>query len=198
MTLQKLKPGQKLEAIVRIETAELIGKLVIDWARLEGTLERLIWHLLKLDREDGKTVTATLDVRTKLRMLRRLIPRHVKPKSTKETAMALLEVVETLSDERNTIVHGIWSSIMPDNIPVATSMRTQTDPFHVVSTAFPDEVMKKIISMTRDVSNSLFDLPDVLTASQKKYSEQLAELKRTRQQVPEDQNLAEPSSRPQS
>ncbi len=48
----------------------LIGRFVVEWSKLEGALEDLIWHLLKLDMEIGRHITVRMDAISKIKMAR--------------------------------------------------------------------------------------------------------------------------------
>ena len=164
----------------------LIGELMVEWSRLETVLSTLIWHFLNLDMEDGRTITATLDARPKVRMLRKLVKRHVKPKKNRDLILNLLEVAEGLQEDRNFIAHGIWSTAMPDNVPAASSLRPKSHPFHVVTEAFTAERMREIIKLTCDVTDALYDAPGALAASQKKHDARLLQLKTSQKRSPKD------------
>lgn len=175
-----------LEHGVPDEHYKLIGELIAEWSRLDTILGTLIWHFLKLDMEDGRVVTSTIDARTKVRMLRQLAKRHIKAQATRRQFSDLLGAVEGLQEDRNFIAHGLWGMAMPDNIPAASSIRPKSNPFHVVTQTFPPMHMANLIEITREIADALAELPDVLAALQKKHDARLRLLKTTGPQSPED------------
>lgn len=73
---------------------------------------------------------------------------------------------------------------MPDNIPMAISLRANAEPGHVTSEAFAKDRMETLIQTTRDIGKALDDLPAALDASQKRYDELLLQLKTSRKPSP--------------
>lgn len=179
---------RKLAGSIPDEQYQLIGRMITEWSRLETILSMIIWHLLKLDMEDGRVITGTLDARPKVRMLRQLAKRHVKPKALLTQFSQLLTVVEGLQEERNFMAHGIWGMAMPENVPAASSIRPPSHPFHVVTWTFAPDRVRGLISLTRDTADVLHDFPDELAASQKKHDERLHRLRSTRKPTPKDRN----------
>lgn len=187
MAKKRSKAKRTLEPGVPDYQYKLIGEMIAEWSRLETILGSLIWHLLKLDMEDGRVITATLDTRPKIRMLRQLAKRHIKSRAIKNQLSGLLEVTEGLQEERNFIAHGLWGTAMPDNVPAASSLRPKSNPFHVVTELFPLKKMTELVSLTRDLADVLGELPDALSASQKKYAARLRLRKTSQKLTPKDQ-----------
>lgn len=188
MTRQRLRKDQYLEAKISDVQCELIGEVIANWSHLELTLERLIWHFLKLSPEDGRVVTSTLDARPKVRMIRTLAKRHVRHRPMRKQLLEVIEVIEELQGDRNFIAHGVWSTVMPESIPMAISMRAASEPGHVTSEMFPKERMESLIQTTRDIGKALDDLPAALDTSQQRYDERLRRLKTTPKPTPEDRS----------
>lgn len=170
------------------EQYQRIGEVIAEWSRLETILDTLIWHFLKLDMEDGRVVTATLDARPKIRMLRQLTKRHVPSRSMKAQLMSLYEVVEGLQEDRNFMAHGLWGTAMPDNVPAAASIRPRVNPFHVETRSFPTENVKETAALIRDLADHIGEVPDQLAALQKKHDARLRLLKTTQKPIRPDRN----------
>ncbi len=188
MTRQRLKKGQRLEGRLSEQQCQLIGQFIAYWSHLELTLERLIWHFLKLEPDDGRIITSTLDARPKVRMLRELAKRHIRHRAMREQLLEVITAIEELHGNRNFVAHGVWSTIMPDEIPMALSLRIAAEPGHITSEPFPKERMVALIETTREIGAVLDDLPAALAASQKRYAELLQRLKTTPKPTPTNQN----------
>lgn len=180
------------------EHYNLIGMVVVEWSRLETILGTLIWHFLKLDMEDGRIITATLDARPKVRMLRDLAKRHAKPKATLTQILDLLDAVEGLQERRNIVAHGIWGTAMPENTPAVSSIRPKSHPFHVVTERYSRVKLMNLATLIRDIADVLHGVPDELSSSQKKYDEQLNRLKTSQKPAQKDRSLAKRGHPPKS
>jgi hypothetical protein len=121
-------------------------------------------------------------------MIRELAKRHIRHRAIREQLLEVVTVIEELQGHRNFVAHGVWSTMVPDGIPMALSLRASAEPGHVTSEIFPKERMETLIEMTRDIGEALDDLPAALDASQKRYAELLHRLKTSRKPIPKDQN----------
>ncbi len=185
MTRRRLKKGQHLAPKISDEQTEMIGDVIANWSHLEWALDRLIWYFLKLDAENGRIVTATMDTRPKIRMLRELVDLHVRrPIPFRKAIIEVLDTIETLAGDRNFIAHGLWGTLIPDNVPMATSLRIKAERGHVTSEAFPHERMLRIIETIREFGGLLNKLPSELVASRKRYESRLRRLKTSRKPTP--------------
>jgi hypothetical protein len=188
MTRQRLKKGQRIEARLSEQQCELIGEFIANRSHLELVLEKPIWHFLKLQPDDGRIITSTLDARPKVRMIRELAKRHIGHRPLRKQLLEVIEVIEELQGHRNFVAHGVWSTMMPDGIPMALSLRAAAEPGHITSEIFPKDRMETLIETTRDIGEALEELPAALDASQKKYAELLHRLKTTPKLTPTNQN----------
>lgn len=188
MTRHRLKKGQRLEGRISEQQCELIGEFIANWSHLELTLERLIWHFLKLQPDDGRIITSTLDARPKVRMIRELAKRHIRHRAIREQLLEVITVIEELQGDRNFVAHGVWSTMMPDDIPMVLSLRVSAEPGHITSEIFPKERMETLIETTREIDAALDDLPAALDASKKRYAELLHRLKTTPKPTPTNPN----------
>jgi hypothetical protein len=120
-----------------------IGRIVVEWSKLEGALEDMIWLFLDLPMEFGRAVTATMDVSFKLKILRQLNELCCDP-LLRSYLSELFQRIDFVREDRNFIIHGSWGRVMPDNIPIALSLRPKDTPSTVVSETFPPERMRQI------------------------------------------------------
>jgi hypothetical protein len=67
----------------------------------------------------------------------------------------VLNDINVLKDDRNLIVHSLWATLMPDNVPLALALRPKAGPNEVVSETFPHERLRRIASDIRAAKNAL-------------------------------------------
>ena len=162
--IQKPHPDQHVDPKISDEQIDLIGRVVISFSKLEAALEDTIWFFLKIDDEDGRIVTKRLDAETKIQLVRALATRHIANEEILSKLKEVLGLISELKDNRNFIIHGLWGTMMPDNVPVALSLRPKADPGVIVSETFPPERMKAISDGIVDVTQKLIELPVALGA----------------------------------
>lgn len=122
---------------------ELIGSVVESWSKLEYNMDDLIWAMLKLDFESGKLITNRMDAVSKIRLIRQLGP-LVLTETQFHTISPVMDRVDILREDRNFIIHGTWGMLLPENIPICSSLRPSTDPDQVAAETFPDTRMMGI------------------------------------------------------
>ena len=127
--------GQSVVPEIDAVQETLIGKVVVEWSRLEGALDDLIWTLTGLTFEDGRVLTSRTDAKTKISMLQALAPRHLRDPLLREVEEALV-LADTRRDDRNFIMHGSWGTITPMNEATALSLRAASEPGEVTSEFF--------------------------------------------------------------
>ncbi len=125
---------------------KLIGRVVVEWSKLENLLNDLLWAILGLDFEDGKIVTGRADVSNKVQLLRAIAPRYLTD-SQLDHLLSALDIVDGLREDRNFIVHGTWHVILPEGQPWAASIRPSANPNEVITECFPPKRMRNIIQM---------------------------------------------------
>jgi hypothetical protein len=139
-----LKPGQYVSPGISARQEMLIGRLVVEWAKLEAMMQDAIWDILNVRFEDGRVLTARMDARTKLQWLRTFSNRHVSQDELTKFS-EIIELIELKQDDRNFIVHGTWSTMRPENVPVVSSLRQKSPPDEVLTESFPEWRMSEII-----------------------------------------------------
>ena len=130
-------------------------------------MEEVIWGFLRLSVEDGRIITARLDARFRMNMLRGLGEKHM----SKEDFSALSDLLKRIGDlyaERNLIAHGIWITSMPDNIPAVMSLREKLPDDaarnEIITTQMSPDRMAGIIRNMILVTHVLIDLRRTLSA----------------------------------
>jgi hypothetical protein len=94
-----------------------IGRVAANWAMIEGTLERFIWFITSLGEDAGRCVTTYMAYRNRMQALLSLTYEAnlglnggpFKQKEHRELAKYLEELRNCLLNERNAVVHGVWT-----------------------------------------------------------------------------------------
>ncbi len=160
--VQKLRPDQYHNPDISDEQTRRIGQVIVLWSKLEAAMEDTIWMLLNLNEEDGKVVTKRLSADAKVQLLRVIGPRHISDRTLVAMFNETLNYVDELKEGRNFIVHGVWGTLMPDDIPVALSLKPKSDVGEVISETFSVERMEGISEGIQLMLQRLVDLPEQL------------------------------------
>jgi hypothetical protein len=139
-----LKPGQYVSPGITARQEMLIGRVVVEWAKLEAMMQDAIWNILNVRLEDGRVLTSRMDARTKLQWLRTFSMRYVSGDELTSLSK-ILDLIELRQDDRNFIVHGTWSTLYPNNVPVVSSLRQKSPPGEILTESFPEWMMSDII-----------------------------------------------------
>jgi hypothetical protein len=143
----------------------LVGRVVIEWSRLEAVLNDLIWCFLNVVFEDGRSLTGRADAGTKITLLRAIAPQHLSDDDKLEALLLVLDMVDASRDDRNFIVHGSWGRLAPEGIPLAASIRIKSKPDEVIAETFPPKRMRDIADNIVRMRKMLVLLLDELYAS---------------------------------
>jgi hypothetical protein len=143
----------------------LVGRVVIEWSRLESVLNDLIWCFLNVIFEDGRTLTGRADATTKIALLRAIAPRHLTSDDKLEALLLALDTIDASREDRNFIVHGAWGRLAPEGIPLAASIRVKSKPDEVIGETFNSKRMYKIIEVIVTMRQMLVLLLDEIYAS---------------------------------
>ena len=158
--VQKLRPNQYQNPAISDEQTRRIGQVIVVWSKLEAAMEDTIWMFLNLDDEDGKVVTNRLSTEAKVQLLRGLGSRHISDKALLDKFKETMKYVNELKEPRNFIAHGVWGTLMPDDIPVALSLKPKSDVGEVISETFSQERMEGISGGIRLMLQRFVDLPE--------------------------------------
>jgi hypothetical protein len=155
---------------IPISHEKWIGRITVEWSRLEGTLDDLIWCFLDLPIEFGRTITTTMSATGKITMLRNLIALAFDP-LLQDYLREHLDIVEILKDDRNFVVHGTWGRTLRDRTPMASSLRPKHSPSLVVAESFTAERLQSIWKLIISVKLRLVPLFDSATAAHRRARE---------------------------
>jgi hypothetical protein len=155
------RPDQTYRSGVPDAVHTLIGRAVVLWSNVEQVVEELTWAFLRVDVEEGRIITASLDFNHKLMLLRKLAQHH----ADADTLPRLLDAAVKISDLysiRNIIVHGTWVTILPDNTVGVLSLKDKlpdgTAPNQIMCTEMPIENMLVFIGNLITAHDFLVDV----------------------------------------
>lgn len=135
----------------------LIGKFVVLWAKLEASLNDMIWVITGLGLENGRILTERNDATRQITILLALVERNIAedkhPNGNKEKLLRTLDQIDILRENRNAIIHGSWGEI--DGVPVTASLRFKSSNLsEVVCEAYPPQMMTDICdAVERHIKN---------------------------------------------
>jgi hypothetical protein len=136
-----------------------IGRITVEWSKLEAVLDDLIWCFLDLPMEFGRTITTTMNAKSKVTMLRNLSTLTFDP-LLQAYLKEHLDLVDILKDDRNFIVHGTWGRTLKDRTPYAMSLRPKGTASTVVAESFTPQRMQSIWQLIINVKWKLYPLFD--------------------------------------
>lgn len=116
-------PNESLVEGIPQSHYELIGGIIVQFSKLEGVIQEVIWHFLDLSIEEGRIITCLNDVSGNTAILRALCRKKIKSKPILEKFNIRLNRLQELAEARNKIAHGIWCTQMPDGLPGVLSLR---------------------------------------------------------------------------
>jgi hypothetical protein len=143
---KELHPGHKPVFGVGMQHERLVGRVAIEWSRLENILNDVIWRFLDLNFEDGRALTGRDDATSKINLLRVIAPRHLANEDKLEALLLALDAIDACRDDRNFVIHGAWGRIEPEGTPLAMSLRAKSKPEQVTGETFPTTRMYQIIA----------------------------------------------------
>jgi hypothetical protein len=162
--IQPPLPGQEVEPTVSLRYERLIGRIVVNWSKLEACMEDLIWSLLKLEIEKGRVITARRDAVNKIRMLRELGVQEL-PEPMFHRLSPALDHIDVLREDRNFVVHGTWGRTKPSFMHVCLSLRPQAlERDQIMTETFPEMRMYEILNGIELRKQELIELMSELHA----------------------------------
>ena len=160
--VQKLRPDQYLKPTISDDQTHRIGQVIVSWSKLEAAMEDMIWMLLDLEDEDGKFLTKRLGADAKVQLLRGIGSRHISDEALLAKFNETMRYVDELKECRNFIAHGTWGTLMPDDIPVALSLKPKSEVGEVISETFSVDRMEGIFGGIQLMCQRFVDLPEQL------------------------------------
>lgn len=161
------RPDQTLLLTVSNEHQMLMSRVIMAWSKCEAALHDIIWTMLNLEEDDGRILTRSVGAKMLIPMVRALGLRHVMYDD-----IPLLEDALDLADarrgDRDFIAHGLWGTLMPENVAMAMSMKPDSPPGTVTTETFPDAKMRVIEADIRRVRDVITRVRDGLSASRGK------------------------------
>jgi hypothetical protein len=142
-----------------------IGTVIERWSKLEATMDDLIWTMLKLRFEVGRLITNRMDTTGKIRLLRQA-GSFVLSEEQFHRLSPIVDQIDILREDRNFIAHGSWGTLMPENVPICSSVRPNAkNPDEVAAETFPPERIEAIASEIESLKLRLIPLRNELETS---------------------------------
>lgn len=152
-----MRPDQFARPEVGLIQERLIGRVLVEWNKLEACMVELLWRFLGLNFEDGRLITERMDPARLIVLLRAMAPRKLQG-SQLQLVIDLLEIADRMRDDRNFIVHGSWATIEPEGVAVSASLRTKSEPGEVISEHFPHSRLRSIAQQIIFTKRQLFQI----------------------------------------
>ncbi len=111
--------------------------------------------MLRLDEEDGRIVTKRMGPNMLIPMARVLSKRHA-PKARLDKLLNAIDLADIRKSERDMVAHGSWTTLKPDNVPMAMSIKLEGPPGTIGSETFSEDRMRTIIRDLTAVRDFLF------------------------------------------
>lgn len=155
--IQKGPPAREIIGTIGLIQEKLIGRFVVEWAKLEACMGDAIIQLFGLEFEHGRIIIARMDANTLIRTLREIGQLRLSQEKYFELSK-VCDLIDIAKDDRNLIVHGLWSR-HPDSTPQVLSLRAKGGlPDQVIAETFSDTRMRSLIKDTRDRKNELIQM----------------------------------------
>jgi hypothetical protein len=119
----------------------IIGQLLVEWGWLEYRISEAIWHMLGIKRRTGRMLTAHTDIRG--------------PKTSEDIQRLVGRIMEKIN-QRNQVVHGIWS--WDPATERATVREFRREEIHGVPTDFDLHQLQQRLAAIREDKESLRSL----------------------------------------
>jgi hypothetical protein len=151
---------------IPISQEKWIGRVVVEFSKLDAAMDDLIWQFFNLPIEFGRIITARMDTTSKITMLRALSDTAFDADPMLQHYLKdALDNADILREFRNLIVHGTWGRTRADQTPIAMSLRIKDTPSTVVSETFSPERMQAIWTAIQLVKWRLIPLFESARAS---------------------------------
>jgi hypothetical protein len=155
------RPDQWFEPSLSTFQERRIGRVVVAWSKLENAMDDTIWQFLDLDLIHGRKITRRMDTTAKIGLLRVLSEARLSEERFQSIADTL-DLIDLCREDRNFIVHGTWATSMPENIPIAASIRARANPDEIVSETFSAARMGAILADIEKLKASVISLRNEL------------------------------------
>ncbi len=87
-----------------------LGSVVVESTACEEYVESLIWNLAKLDENQGKHFTSSMQMNSRLEMLSTLGKPLLRSEKKRNELTQLISKLKTVNAARNVVVHGNWQT----------------------------------------------------------------------------------------
>jgi hypothetical protein len=155
--IQRADPSDVGDPTIGLIQEKLIGRAVVEWAKLEACMGDAIGKLLNLEFQYTRLITARMEAVALLRLLRDVGELRLEESDFHKLSV-ICDKIDIRREDRNLIVHGSWgrtSAVGNGTIAIALSLRIKGDPNEVASESFSHTRMQAIIA---DIQSLKWDL----------------------------------------
>jgi hypothetical protein len=174
--IQPAVPGDEelASAYIGLIQEKLIGRAVVEWAKLEACMGDAISRLFGLEFEYAKLIVSRMDATALIKMLRDVGTLRLLQKDFHKLSV-ICDKIDILREDRNLIVHGSWGRAR-DGTPHVLSIRIKgLEPTDVVSETFPDSRMRTLIQAISGLKWELIRLLKLDALPKKEFGPPLVE-----------------------
>jgi hypothetical protein len=155
---------------ISVSHQRLMARIIMAWAKLENALHDLIWTTAGLSEGDGRILTKNVGAKMLIPMARSLAEKHMSRDSLRTLHVAL-DMADMRREDRDFIAHGMWTTLMPENVPMAASIKPNSPDGTVATETFPEPRMKLILEEIIRAKDEIFAARNAHAASQDESAE---------------------------
>lgn len=130
-----------------------IGKIAIESASVEQTLQLAIWQILGVPEEKGSYVTGHLRLDSRLILFQDIAPSYF-PKSAHCKLKKKINAIRKANTERNRIIHGLWEHGKDSPAKIHKYKKAKGE-YELRYKIFTAEQLEKIATQIFDAHNGL-------------------------------------------
>lgn len=165
--IQPAVPGDESIGTIGLIQEKLIGRAIVEWAKLEACMGDAITRLFGVEFEYGRLIVSRMDATALIKTLRDVGILRLHQKDFHKLSV-ICDRIDVLREDRNLIVHGSWGR-SAGGTPQVMSLRIKgLEPTDVVAETFPDSRMRILI---KTISAVKWDLIRMLKLNALPYKE---------------------------
>jgi hypothetical protein len=158
LPIQRHNPSEISTGRVGVVQLRWIGRVVVAWAKMEHSINDLIWVINGNSLESGRIETQNMDITKLLSALQKAVSVNLPDTSLKTLRQSITNIIEIINEkkvDRNAIVHGTWGEI--DGKPIVGSLRFEsTHPSYVTFEEYSPERMMDIAQTAINATKNIY------------------------------------------
>jgi hypothetical protein len=158
--VQPRQPGISCSPYVSDDILRAIGAVAIAWAKLENSLNDLIWTIQEKDLQTGRIETQELQITKLLSTLQNTAKSHLigdKFSNERRALDNIIKFVHATKQERNNVIHGSWGTL--GNNPILGTLKADTPSLAFVTYEhYPEERLEEIKDYAGSAIKNVMDV----------------------------------------